>query len=62
MFINDKRAIEEMMISERRAYQNKWRREHKQRVIEYNKTYWRKRAEKALIEISQKENAIREAN
>ena len=30
----------------RRAYQKKWRTEHKDRVSEYNRRYWEKKAEK----------------
>lgn len=29
----------------RRAYQKKWRAEHKDRVSEYNRRYWEKKAE-----------------
>lgn len=30
----------------RRAYQKKWRSEHKDRIREYNRRFWEKRAEK----------------
>ncbi len=35
----------EKAVEIRRAYQKKWRTEHKDRVSEYNCRYWEKKAE-----------------
>lgn len=47
---SNEKKIKEIMIAEKRNAQNKWRRKHKERVREYNETYWRKKAEKILSE------------
>ena len=36
--------IEAIAMQKRRDYQNEWRRKHKEKVREYNKKYWLKRA------------------
>jgi len=43
-------SVDEEILKARRAYQNKWRRENKEKVKQYNTRFWLKQAEKLEIE------------
>ena len=43
-------SVDEKILKARRAYQNKWRRENKEKVKQYNTRFWLKQAEKLGIE------------
>lgn len=47
---------EEEIIAVRRQYVNAWRAAHKDRVREYNRRFWRKKAEQMVAQREVKKN------
>ncbi len=53
-------AIEEMVREQRRSYYRKWRKENKDKVREYNRRYWQRKAEAEMKKREARGNGFHE--